>query len=180
MSPSGIVVGDILQDSKVSPVATVAVVYSISVYIINGDFCLFIDILVTPVWASLKQLQDPELSELAAVLPLTVMNARADSTTKKYIYAFNRWKQWAASKDELVVFPVDPYHLALYLQYVADTTQSKSAVEEAVSAASWAHQVAGLTSLREDSIVKMTLAGLQRMLVRPIVACFSGHVAGNG
>ena len=42
------------------------------------------------------------------------------------------------------IFPVEPVHLALYLQHLGNITQSKSAVEEAVS---WTHKVAGLSGL---------------------------------
>ena len=41
---------------------------------------------------SLKDLQDPELQNLAANLPATVLKSRAPSTTRKYMGAFRRWK----------------------------------------------------------------------------------------
>ena len=57
-------------------------------------------------WAQSQNLVDPQLLELAQMLPHTLFSSRADSTTKKYLYSFLRWKKWADSKPEIVVFPV--------------------------------------------------------------------------
>ena len=47
--------------------------------------------------------------------------------------------------------------------------RSKSAVEEAVNAVSWVHQISGLPAVTEASFVRATLSGLQRRLARPKV-----------
>ena len=44
----------------------------------------------------LKELEDPELKGLASRLPTTILYSWADSTSKKYLNAFKRWKNWAA------------------------------------------------------------------------------------
>ena len=50
-------------------------------------------------------------------------------------------------KDHLIqFFPVEAVHLALYLQQLADSKGSKSAVEEAVNSLAWIHTLAGLLS----------------------------------
>lgn len=69
----------------------------------------------------------------------------------------------------IVQFPVKDYQFALYLQHIADTVGSRSAVEEAVNAVSWLQQLAGLASVGESPLVKATLAGLQRQLAKPTV-----------
>ena len=97
----------------------------------------------TGVWEALKELKDPVLNSLAASLKNTVLAGRAPTTITKYTYAFQRWRHWAESKDEIPVFPANETHVALYLQHLGDTTRSWSAVEEAVNAISWAHQLAG-------------------------------------
>ena len=84
------------------------------------------------------------LGRLAQSLPHTLLSGRVDSTTKKYLYAFGKWKQWAESKEEVDVFPVQDVQFTLYLQHLAETTESKAVVEGAVNAVSWAHQKAGL------------------------------------
>ena len=124
---------------------------------------------IVGVWAGFEELEDPELKRLASALPSTVVQSRADSTKKKYVYAFQRWRSWASSKAEIQVFPMKPAHLALYLQHVGETTQSKAAVEEAVHAASWMHELAGLPSIGSAPIVLATLSGLRRMLAKPVV-----------
>ena len=40
----------------------------------------------------IKETEDPELKRLAEALPITVAKARADSTKKKYMGAYRRWK----------------------------------------------------------------------------------------
>ena len=87
-------------------------------------------------WRELAELQDPELKRLAKSLPDTVMHSRADSTTRKYMYAFQRWKAWAAERREVTVFPVQEVHFALYLQHLGEVSSSKSTVGEAVNAIS--------------------------------------------
>ena len=81
-------------------------------------------------WRLLNELEDPELKVLACKLPITVLHSRADSTTRKYLGAFKRWKAWTTS-HKLVPIPAKPHEVALYLQHLADETGSKSAVEEA-------------------------------------------------
>ena len=48
-----------------------------------------IDIQSTSSWTSLGALQDPELKDLAESLIGTVLKFKAESTTKKYLYAMN-------------------------------------------------------------------------------------------
>ena len=56
--------------------------------------------------------------------------------------------------------PCAKVHLALYLQHLAETVTSKSAVEEAVNAIGWTHQLAGLPPVAGSPFVKATLGGL--------------------
>lgn len=114
-------------------------------------------------WEMYKELKDPCLTELARD---TVMKSRADSTTIKYLYAFERWRQWASDKEEISVFPVKCHQLALYLQHVGANLGSCASVEEAVNTISWAHQIAGIESVSDDPIVRVTVAGLKRKLLR--------------
>ena len=83
---------------------------------------------------------------------------------KKYLGAFRRWKAWATS-HQLVPVPARPHEFVLYLQYLAEETSSKSAVEEACNALSWVHSSAEITV---DPFVKATLEGLQWTLAKPV------------
>ena len=119
-------------------------------------------------WAVLKDFQDPELQELVGRLPNTILHSRADSTVKKYLAAFKRWKAWA-SQHEIPVIPAKDCHVVLYLQHIGDTVGSKAAVEEACNALAWVHSAAGLAPPMASPIVRATLEGLQRMLAKPVV-----------
>ena len=85
------------------------------------DVCLCIaDVFSQPPWLELRELRDPTLQELAGKLPNTVLHSRADSTTKKYLGAFRRWKSWAI-QHQLPVLPAKETHVALYLQHIGET-----------------------------------------------------------
>ena len=127
-----------------------------------------IDILSQGTWSLLKELEDPELQDLAKRLPDTVLHSRADSTVKKYLGAFRRWKSWATGR-QIVPVPAKEHHVALYLQFLADSTKSKSAVEEACNSIAWVHSTAGLPSPTVSPFVKATLEGFQRLLAKPTV-----------
>ena len=119
------------------------------------------------IWSELGSIEDPELKRLAKALPATLLHSRADSTTTKYIGAFQRWKSWAEGHQEVKVYPIEEVHFALYLQHLAETTGSKSAVEEATNAISWVQQLAGHRTIMSSPFVKTTLEGLQRKLAKP-------------
>ena len=119
------------------------------------------------VWKTLSELQDPELKRLAQSLPDTVLHSRADSTASKYLGAFRRWEKWAKPRQEVSVYPVHEVHFALYLQHLGGTVKSKSAIEEAVNAIGWVHQLSGHPHITESPFVRATLAGLQRKLAKP-------------
>ena len=85
-------------------------------------------------WPLRRDLQKPELQQLAVRLPDVVLSDRADSTTKKYLGAFQRWKVWVESMEIVPSFPVKGMHLALYMQHLSTSKCStcRSAVEEVV------------------------------------------------
>ena len=124
------------------------------------------DILSDGPWRELAQIWDPELLSLAHMLPATVVGSRADSTSRKYLGAFRRWKRWA-QQNSLPVFPVTGINLALYLQHLAVKGSSRTAVDEAVNAMSWLHQAASSPSPPQSPIVKLAQEALQRQLAKP-------------
>ena len=119
-------------------------------------------------WLLLNELEDPELKELVCKLLSTILHSCADSTTKKYLGAYRCWKAWATSHD-LIPVPAKPHGVALYLQHLAEESESKSAVEEACHALAWIHSTAGLVSPSSYSFVKGTSEGFQRTLAKPVV-----------
>ena len=75
---------------------------------------------------------------ISDALPETVLRSRADSTIKKYLGAFKRWKQWAIG-HQLQDFPAATHHIVLYLQHIAQTTGLRAAMEEATYSLAWVH-----------------------------------------
>ncbi|XP_065916352.1 integrase/recombinase xerD homolog isoform X1 [Dysidea avara] len=130
--------------------------------------CHSVDIYSQGVWAAVKEVEDPELRELADKLPNTILHSRANSTVKKYLAAYKRWKSWA-KRYGMPAIPAKEHHVGLYLQHLADTVGSKSAVEEACNSLAWVHSTAGLVSPSASPFVKAILEGLQRSLAKPVV-----------
>ena len=104
-------------------------------------------------WASFAGLRDPSLRELASRLESTVIASRASGTTDAYRRAFQRWKSFASSKDQMHVFPARTEHVALYLQGVLDTTNCHSAVDFAIYGIQWANNLAGISSPTDSPII---------------------------
>ena len=130
--------------------------------------CNFVGVLSQGTWKLLDELENPELKDLASRLPNTILHSRANSTVKKYLGAFRRWKLWAMEHN-LVPIPAKPHEFVLYLQYIGETKKSRSPAEEACNAVSWVHSSAGLPPLLSHPFVKATLEGLQRLLAKPVV-----------
>ena len=119
-------------------------------------------------WSLNDSLEDQELRRLPRALPQTVLASRADSMSRKYLYAFARWRDWAEGRREATVFPVDEEQVALYLQHLAEATASKAAVENAVNAIAWAHRLAGVKSIADSPFVRRVRDELARQLARPV------------
>ena len=69
---------------------------------------------------------------------------------------------------QIASFPAKEQHVALYLQYIEDSSKSKAAAEEAVHALNWVHNLAELESPTQSPLVQTTLEGLRRLLARPL------------
>lgn len=128
-----------------------------------------VDFLKGATWSTISKVAgtDPELQRLAEALPRTVLSARANSTSKKYAGAYGRWKKWADQHHGVVAYPIDAASFALYLQHVGEATRSKAAVVEAVNAIAWVQRLAGDEPISQNSLVKSTMEGFQRLLAKP-------------
>ena len=60
------------------------------------------------------------------------------------------------------------YHItfALYLQHIGETNKFNAAVEEAYNAIAWVHTASTSSSSTSNALVKATLEGLHRYLVK--------------
>ena len=120
---------------------------------------LYADIVSQGTWSLLEELKDLDLKGLASRLPATILHSQADSTVKKYLRAYRRWKSWATQYD-FDPIPAKPHQFVLYLQHLSETSKSKAAVEEAANVMSWVHSCAGLPSISANRFVKATVDGL--------------------
>ena len=94
-------------------------------------------------WIFFHDIEDPELKDLASRLPNTVLHSRVDSTVKKYMGAFKRWKTLALAHCRLQLIPTRSQDFVLYLQYIGEEKASKSAAEEACNALACVHSISG-------------------------------------
>ena len=60
-------------------------------------------------------------------------------------------------------------HLVLFLLHLDKKLHSSSAVQKAVNAIGWVHQLSGLDSVTQATFVQATLTGLKRILAKPKV-----------
>ena len=74
---------------------------------------------------------------------------------QKYTRSFDRWKKWAAQYPEISEFPAQPAHVALYLQHLIETSEAKTAVDDAVNALAWVHELGGLPSPSHPTVRTM-------------------------
>ena len=58
--------------------------------------------------------------------------------------------------------------MALYLQHITEASSSRAAIEKAIYALAWAHDLAGVASPTKRILVQTTLQGLRRLLAKPI------------
>ena len=117
-----------------------------------------VDILTQGSWILLNEIDDPELKDLASRLPAIILHSRTDSTIKKYLSAYRRWKTWATD-HKLDPIPVK-LQVVLYLQYLSEESKFKAAVEDECNALAWIHSGIGLASPSAHPFMKATLEGL--------------------
>ena len=144
----------------------------------SGHFCLFLpfcvcecvfpffcfyfaDVFSSTMWSDLRAAvpQGSSVSQsLASSLPDVAFASRAPSTSSKYFSSYNIWRSWAREHG-LTVFPISPFHFAIYLRYLMTETKTASPLESAVHSITWFHQLGGEPSPYDHPLVKSTLAG---------------------
>ena len=81
-----------------------------------------------------------------------------------YDRAFRKWREFALRKKELSYFPANPIHVAVYLQYVLESTRSSASVDTAFYSIKWAHESAGLVSPTDNPLVNRVRDAAKRIL----------------
>ena len=132
------------------------------------EYYILADVFDSEVWKPLRDLQDPQLRRLATKLPGVILSGKADSTTRKYLYAYEKWRRWAESQSEVTALPAKPMYVALYLQHILELAKSKAPVDDAVNTIAWAHRMAGLPSPTDNHLVQAFVAGAHRLVAKPV------------
>ena len=96
------------------------------------------------------------------------MCARAPSTTSKYSACWKKWLLWANSKSNVPSFPVQPYHLCLYISHLSNVSGAKSSADSLIASVKWAHSLAGVPSPTDDPMVKTAVQGYNRLHASPV------------
>ena len=117
------------------------------------------DVFSKDLWPEIRQIDDPELKELAECLPMIALQSKAPATVKKYAGGFSRWKRCAKSKPGVEAFPAKPFQFALYLAFLIHSSRTSALVEEAVNSLSFAHRLAVVEDPTDHPLVKQVLAG---------------------
>ena len=100
------------------------------------------------------------------------LNARADSTVRKYRASWLKWRSWATSKLAVPVIPAQAIYVALFITELERTAKERnlgfSSIEGVVYGISWYHKLAGLSESPTDHpVVKMAVEGAKRSLAKP-------------
>ena len=112
---------------------------------------------------------DPELGRLASCLPSRCLGAKADSTTERYSRAFDKFRLWAASYNEIRVLPSNYLSVAIYLEFLLQSNSWYSALEAALYGIRWAHNLYGFSDPYDFNLVKGILESAKKSLSRPVV-----------
>lgn len=141
---------------------------AILLLLISSLFCFVfsffcIEVFQEGLWKD-TSFEDPDLQSLSSRLQETVLLARAPGTVNMYVRAFRKWKEFALRKKELSYFPANPMHVAVYLQYVLESTRSSASVDTAFYSIKWAHESAGLVSPTDNPLVNRVRDAAKRIL----------------
>ncbi|XP_068224516.1 uncharacterized protein [Palaemon carinicauda] len=111
------------------------------------------------------------LAEKVLLIPELLVSARADSITKSYMNAFQRWRFWASSNSvgEEDVLPAKPFIFALYLCSLVQIASTPSPVTKAFYSVKYVHDFYGLKSPTESTLVKNLLEVAKRRLSHSVV-----------
>jgi integrase len=106
--------------------------------------------------------------DFAQDIPVLLQQARAPTTNKSYGLAYERWVKWTKQYPEINLLPAEPLHVGTYVSFLARKANSFSSINLALSAISWAHNLAGLPSPTKDILVGEIVSGIKRQLAKPI------------
>ena len=111
---------------------------------------------------------DSSLQELSTLLPEFCLRSRADSTTRKYRYAFDNFCKWCFQHN-VKPLPASDYHVSLYMVHLSKTYNSTSKIDEAFYAINWSHKLAGLPNPCTSDLCNIVKDGTHRTIGHSLV-----------
>ena len=99
------------------------------------------------------------IQALSDRLKTTVLSSKAFSTSFQYHRAFRKWKELRSVSLTNLVFPLTPY-----LQHLIVESQSPSVIDSAFYGIKWAHDMAGVPSPTDDSVIETVRSASKRIL----------------
>ena len=87
-----------------------------------------------------------------------------------YCTGFIRLKLWAVTNDILDIFPASPFHVAIYLSSLVQTSRIGIPVTIAFYSLHWDHTVVEKKSPTDSLIAKNVLEGAKRRLTKSITS----------
>lgn len=139
-------------------------------------------------WTAIDKSTDDEIvSSLKSKFPQYCLLSRADSTRKKYEYAFKAFCKWS-DLHKLPYLPATDISVSLYLIHVSEMSKSSSTINDIVYSVSWAHRLAGLTDPCKSDLVNLVREGSHRKVghlvtkkepVTPEILSKIVHIYGN-
>ena len=105
------------------------------------------------------------LRSLAGKMSNFLIDSRSVNTSKKYFYAFSRWKTFCKFYD-LKDLPAEPIHVALTL---IDKKAISSIIDSVIYSIKWAHMLHGFDDPTENSFIKNLQGTAKRLNNNPVV-----------
>ena len=95
-----------------------------------------------------------------------LLQSRADSTVKKYKFAFDQFVIFCVSNN-LIAKPAIPIVVAMYITSLLDQGKSDNVVVAAVYGIKWAHNINGLSDPTDNALVKNLMEAAKRIGSKP-------------
>jgi len=100
-------------------------------------------------------------------MKFTALASRASGTSLCYTRVFNRWRSFATTVLGTSPFPVEPFHCALFLQYLLESSRSVSSINSAFYAFKWLHDLVAMSSPTSHPTVVAVKEGAVRSASSP-------------
>ncbi|VDI69597.1 Hypothetical predicted protein [Mytilus galloprovincialis] len=107
------------------------------------------------------------LHNLVRSLSTRLLDARSESTDKKYYYGFMKWKRFCI-EHSLLSLPASPIHIALYFVHLLDNGGTFSTVNTAFYSVKWAHEICGQLDPTSNTFVQNLLESAKRTAKNPV------------